>query len=99
MLYEVITGEKKIGVFTMLGQSGFPRTHLSNPFTYAVITSYSIHYTKLYDVPVHQSEHRIFFRGSRGMKIHNYNISIGPQFFSDVRCIGEGVAQVSSWKT
>ena len=28
-------GEKKIGVFTMLGQSGFPRTHLSNPFTYA----------------------------------------------------------------
>ncbi len=28
-------GDKKIGVFTMLGQSGFPRTHLSNPFTYA----------------------------------------------------------------
>ena len=28
-------GEKKIGVFSMLGQSGFPRTHLSNPFTYA----------------------------------------------------------------
>lgn len=28
-------GEKRIGVFSMLGQSGFPRTHLSNPFTYA----------------------------------------------------------------
>ena len=28
-------GETRIGVFTMLGQSGFPRTHLSNPFTYA----------------------------------------------------------------
>lgn len=28
-------GEKRIAVFTMLGQSGFPRTHLSNPFTYA----------------------------------------------------------------
>ncbi|MDC7124766.1 MAG: TIGR00282 family metallophosphoesterase [Spirochaetales bacterium] len=28
-------GDKKIGVISMLGQSGFSRTHLSNPFTYA----------------------------------------------------------------
>lgn len=28
-------GEKKIAVFTMLGQSGFYRTHLGNPFNYA----------------------------------------------------------------
>lgn len=32
-IYDV--GEKRVGVFTMLGQSGFPRVHLSNPFTYA----------------------------------------------------------------
>jgi metallophosphoesterase (TIGR00282 family) len=28
-------GEKRIGVFSMLGQSGFNRVHLSNPFLYA----------------------------------------------------------------
>ena len=59
MLYEVITGFENAGleIFNLMGYRLSTITHLGRNhkvpnMAYGVITSYSIHYTKLYDFEI-----------------------------------------------